>query len=55
MPESWLEQNETYLARASPIDERDLQVLLHLLEHKVLTTHQIAAFTSAPSGGASTG
>ena len=30
-------------ARASPIDERDLQVLLHLLEHKVLTTHQITS------------
>jgi hypothetical protein len=28
-------------ARASAIDERDHQVLLHLLEHKVLTTHQI--------------
>jgi hypothetical protein len=31
------------LARASAIDERDLQVLLHLLEHKVLTTHQITS------------
>jgi hypothetical protein len=31
------------LARASAIDERDLQVLLHLLEHKILTTHQIAS------------
>jgi Replication-relaxation len=30
-------------ARASPIDERDLQVLLHLLEHKILTTHQISS------------
>jgi hypothetical protein len=30
-------------ARASTIDERDLQVLLHLLEHKVLTTHQITS------------
>jgi len=30
-------------ARASAIDERDLQVLLHLLEHKVLTTHQITS------------
>jgi Replication-relaxation len=31
------------LARTSAIDERDLQVLLHLLEHKVLTTHQISS------------
>jgi hypothetical protein len=31
------------LARASAIDERDLQVLLHLLEHKILTTHQITS------------
>jgi hypothetical protein len=31
------------LARASAIDERDHQVLLHLLEHKILTTHQIAS------------
>jgi hypothetical protein len=31
------------LARASAIDERDLQVLLLLLEHKILTTHQIAS------------
>jgi hypothetical protein len=30
-------------ASASAIDERDLQVLLHLLEHKILTTHQIAS------------
>jgi hypothetical protein len=30
-------------ARASASDERDLQVLLHLLEHKVLTTHQITS------------
>jgi hypothetical protein len=36
------ERNE-YRARASGIDERDLQVLLHLLEHKVLTTHQITS------------
>jgi hypothetical protein len=36
------ERNE-YRARASAVDERDLQVLLHLLEHKVLTTHQIAS------------
>jgi Replication-relaxation len=34
------ERNE-YRARASAIDERDLQVLLNLLEHKVLTTDQI--------------
>jgi hypothetical protein len=31
------------LARARAIDERDHQVLLHLLEHKILTTHQIAS------------
>ena len=43
MPESWFEQNETNIARASAIDERDHQVLLLLLEHKVLTTHQIAS------------
>jgi hypothetical protein len=30
-------------ARASAIDERDLQVLLLLLEHKILTTHQITS------------
>jgi hypothetical protein len=36
------ERNE-YRARASAIDERDLQVLLHLLEHKILTTHQITS------------
>jgi hypothetical protein len=36
------ERNE-HRARASAIDERDLEVLLHLLEHKVLTTHQIAS------------
>jgi hypothetical protein len=30
-------------ARTSAIDERDLQVLLHLLEHKILTTHQITS------------
>jgi hypothetical protein len=30
-------------ARARTIDERDLQVLLHLLEHKVLTTHQVTS------------
>ncbi len=36
------ERNE-YRARASAIDERDHQVLLLLLEHKVLTTHQITA------------
>jgi hypothetical protein len=30
-----------YRPRASALDERDHQVLLHLLEHKVLTTHQI--------------
>jgi hypothetical protein len=30
-------------ARESAIDERDLQVLLHLLEHKILTTHQITS------------
>jgi hypothetical protein len=31
------------LARASAIDERDHQVLLLLLEHKILTTHQITS------------
>jgi hypothetical protein len=36
------ERNE-YRARASAIDERDLQVLAHLLEHKILTTHQITS------------
>jgi hypothetical protein len=36
------ERNE-YRARESAIDERDLQVLLHLLEHKILTTHQITS------------
>lgn len=41
MPESWFEQNETYLARANAIDARDFAILLSLLEHKVLTTHQI--------------
>jgi hypothetical protein len=30
-------------ARASALDERDHQVLLHLLEHKILTTHQITS------------
>ena len=30
-------------ARASAIDERDHQVLLHLLEHKILTTHQLTS------------
>lgn len=34
-------ERNKYRARASALDERDLQVLLHLLEHKVLTTHQI--------------
>jgi hypothetical protein len=34
------ERND-YRARESAIDERDLQVLLLLLEHKILTTHQI--------------
>jgi hypothetical protein len=34
---------ERNVSRASAIDERDLQVLLHLLEHKVLTTHQITS------------
>jgi Replication-relaxation len=34
------ERNES-VARASAIDERDHQVLLLLLDHKVLTTHQI--------------
>jgi hypothetical protein len=43
VPKSWFEQNETSIARASAIDERDLHVLLHLLEHKVLTTHQITS------------
>jgi Replication-relaxation len=36
------ERNQ-YRARERAIDERDLQVLLHLLEHKVLTTHQITS------------
>jgi Replication-relaxation len=36
------ERND-YRARASAIDERDLQVLLLLLEHKVLTTHQVSS------------
>jgi hypothetical protein len=36
------ERNE-HRARESAIDERDHQVLLLLLEHKVLTTHQIAS------------
>jgi Replication-relaxation len=36
------EPNESR-ARASAIDERDHQVLLHLLEHKILTTHQITS------------
>jgi Replication-relaxation len=36
------ERNE-YRARESAIDERDHQVLLHLLEHKILTTHQITS------------
>jgi hypothetical protein len=34
------ERNE-YRARASSIDERDHAILLSLLEHKILTTHQI--------------
>ena len=36
------ERNE-YRARASAIDERDLAILLSLLEHKIVTTHQIAS------------
>ncbi len=36
------EQNE-YRAHASALDERDHQVLLHLLEHKALITHQITS------------
>jgi len=36
------ERNEN-LTRASAIDERDHQVLLHLLDHKILTTHQISS------------
>jgi Replication-relaxation len=36
-------ERNVYRARARAIDERDLQVLLHLLEHKVLTTHQITS------------
>ncbi len=36
-------ERNVLLAGASAIDERDLQVLLHLLEHKVLTTHQITS------------
>jgi hypothetical protein len=34
---------EEAASRASAIDERDHQVLLHLLEHKILTTHQITS------------
>jgi hypothetical protein len=36
------ERNESR-ASASAIDERDLAILLSLLEHKILTTHQIAS------------
>jgi Replication-relaxation len=36
-------ERNAYRVRASAIDEQDLQVLLHLLEHKVLTTHQITS------------
>jgi hypothetical protein len=36
------ERNE-YRAHASAIDERDLAILLSLLEHKLLTTHQITS------------
>jgi Replication-relaxation len=36
------ERNQ-YRARASAIDERDVQVLLLLLEQKVLTTHQLTS------------
>jgi hypothetical protein len=43
VPESCFEQNETFLARASALDERDHQVLLLLLEHKILTTRQITS------------
>jgi hypothetical protein len=34
---------ERNISRARAIDERDHQVLLHLLEHKILTTHQITS------------
>jgi Replication-relaxation len=34
---------ERNVSRARAIDERDVQVLHHLLEHKILTTHQIAS------------
>jgi hypothetical protein len=36
-------EGDKYRARAREIDERDHQVLLHLLEHKILTTHQITS------------
>ena len=39
MPRIWFEQNETI--RMVSLDERDHALLLSLLEHKVLTTHQI--------------
>jgi hypothetical protein len=42
VPGSWFETNETdFRARVGPLDERDQQLLLSLLEHKVLTTDQI--------------
>ncbi len=36
-------ERNTYRARASAIDERDLAILLSMLEHKILTTHQITS------------
>jgi hypothetical protein len=36
-------ERNSYRASASAIDERDHQVLLLLLEHKILTTHQITS------------
>jgi hypothetical protein len=36
-------ERNTYRARASAIDERDVQVMFLLLEHKILTTHQITS------------
>lgn len=36
-------ERNSYRARASAIDERDLAIFLSLLEHKILTTHQITS------------
>jgi hypothetical protein len=36
-------ERNKYRARASALDERDLAIFLSLLEHKVLTTHQITS------------